>query len=203
MPDIPGAKPGQRAIQLADAAIDSSGLLATLGRPARQSACECERSSDIRMGSVMALLSGPTISSAINQPTNALAKLVESEKDDRKLIDDVFMRVLNRPPTESEVTNTLALLGEVDTDKVEITNELAKLETKLAPTIEKLTHDREEAISHAKTNLAVYSEMTSTLKPELEKHRQNEIALVEARTEGIRKNDSDAGGLVGNQKQPG
>ncbi|MDB6057219.1 MAG: domain, G-beta repeat, partial [Verrucomicrobiales bacterium] len=45
IPDIPGAKPGQRAMQLADAAIDSNGLLATLGRPARQSACECERSS--------------------------------------------------------------------------------------------------------------------------------------------------------------
>src|SRR5439155_19303776 len=62
-PQITGAKPGQRASQLADAAMDvGSGLLATLGRPARQSACECERSSEIRLGSVLALLSGPTIS---------------------------------------------------------------------------------------------------------------------------------------------
>src|SRR5712691_8605025 len=60
-PNILGAKPGQRAMQLADSATDvGSGLLATLGRPARQSACECERSSDIRLGSVMALLSGST-----------------------------------------------------------------------------------------------------------------------------------------------
>src|SRR5581483_12428443 len=36
-PNIPGAKPGERADQLADAATDTgSGLLATLGRPARQ-----------------------------------------------------------------------------------------------------------------------------------------------------------------------
>ena len=36
IPQIPGAKPGQRAMQLADAATDTgSGLLATLGRPAR------------------------------------------------------------------------------------------------------------------------------------------------------------------------
>jgi hypothetical protein len=84
VPQIPGAKPGQRATQLADAATDvGSGLLATLGRPARQSACECERSSDIRLGSVMALLSGPTISSAINEPTNALAKLVEAADERR------------------------------------------------------------------------------------------------------------------------
>src|SRR6185295_13687376 len=76
VPNIPGAKPGQRATQLADAAMDvGSGLLATLGRPPRQSACECERSSDLGLGSVMALLSGPTISVAINEPTNALARL--------------------------------------------------------------------------------------------------------------------------------
>src|SRR5258705_13097704 len=106
MPQIPGANPGQPAAQLADAATDvGSGLLATLGRPARQSACECERNSDIRLGSVMALLSGPTISAAINEPTNTLAKLVETEKDDRKLVDDVFLRILNRPATDSEITN--------------------------------------------------------------------------------------------------
>jgi WD40 repeat protein/mono/diheme cytochrome c family protein len=177
MPDIPGAKPGVRAIQLSDAAIDSNGLLATLGRPARQSACECERSSDIRMGSVMALLSGPTISTAINQPTNALAKLVATEKDDRKLIEDVFMRVLNRPPSESEVTSTLALLSEVDKDRIAVTNELAKLEAKLAPSMKALNEQRDAAIAKAKTNLAVYSEMTATLAPELEKRHQNEIAL--------------------------
>ena len=84
-----------------------SGLLATLGRPARQSACECERSSDLGLGSVMALLSGPTVSSAINEPTNALAKLVEPEKDDHKLINDIFLRVVNRPATDRK-TETLS-----------------------------------------------------------------------------------------------
>jgi len=127
-PQFPGAKPGQRAMQLADAATDvGSGLLATLGRPARQSACECERSSDIRLGSVMALLSGPTISSAINEPTNVLAKLTETEKDDHKLVDEVFLRVLNRPASESEATHALALLSGVDADNTLITNELADL----------------------------------------------------------------------------
>src|SRR4029077_16424134 len=124
VPDITGAKPGQRASQLSDTTMDTSGLLATLGRPARQSACECERSSDIRMGSVMALLSGPTISSAINRTTNELAKLVSEEKDDRRLVNDVFMRVLNRPAADSEITNALALLSAVDSDNSQLTNRL-------------------------------------------------------------------------------
>ena len=154
-----------------DAATDTgSGLLATLGRPARQSACECERSSDIRLGSVMALLSGPTISSAIDDPTNALAKLVETEKDDPQLVNDVFLRVLNRPATDSEKTATLAMLERVDVDHSDITNELAPLEFKMAPVMEELKQQRDEAIVHAKEDLAIYDEMTKTLKDELEKN---------------------------------
>src|SRR5439155_2646394 len=138
-PQIPGAKPGQRASQLADAGTDvASGLLATLGRPARQSACECERSSDIRLGSVMALLSGPTVSTAINDPKNALAQLVADEDDDEELVNDVFLRVLNRPATEPETTNSLALLAAVQNDNTQLTNELGALETKLAPSITEL-----------------------------------------------------------------
>jgi len=178
---FPGQKPGQRASQLADAATDTaSGLLATLGRPARQSACECERSSDIRLGSVMALLSGSTISSAINGPTNALTKLVETEKDDRKLVGEVFLRVLNRPPTEAETTNTLALLAEVDNDHVKITNELSALEIKLDPSIADLNKQRDSAIAKAKAGLATYDEMTKNLRAELATRRQTEIVLREA-----------------------
>ena len=177
-PQIPGAKPGQRATQLADAATDvGSGLLATLGRPARQSACECERSSDIRLGSVMALLSGPTISAAIDEPTNALAKLVETEKDDARLIDDVFLRVLNRPATEAESTNALALLGEVDKDNTSLTNELDALEIKMAPVIADLKKQREDAITRARADLVTYDEMTKSLRAELEKRRQSEMNL--------------------------
>jgi hypothetical protein len=187
-PQIPGAKPGQRATQLADAATDvGSGLLATLGRPPRQSACECERSSDIRLGSVMALLSGPTISSAINEPTNGLAKLVESEKDDQKLINEVFLRVLNRPASESEMKNVLALLTRVDADHGNITNELGPLEVKMAPVIEDLKRQRDDAISKSKTDLATYDEMTKSLRAELEKRRQSEITLHNAELKDYEK----------------
>src|SRR4051812_17386091 len=187
-PQIPGAKPGQRATQLADAATDTgSGLLATLGRPARQSACECERSSDIRLGSVMALLSGPTISAAINEPTNTLAKLAETEKDDRKLVDEVFLRILNRPATESEITNVLALLTAVDADQLTITNELDSLEKKLAPEIVNMTTAREVAIAKAKTNLVVYDDMTKTLKEELEKRRKSEMAMADTELKDYEK----------------
>ncbi len=180
-PAIPGAKPGQRATQLADSAIDtSSGLLATLGRPARQSACECERSSDLGLGSVMALLSGPTVSLAINEPNNSLASLVETEKDDRKLVNEVFLRVLNRPATEPEIKSSLALLAEVASDQASITNELAGLESKLAPKIAELQKERSEAIARSKADLATYDDMTRSLREELEKRHQSEIGLIKS-----------------------
>jgi WD40 repeat protein len=187
-PHISGAKPGELATQLSDPTMDAGGgLLATLGRPARQSACECERTSDIRLGSVMALLSGSTISSAIDEPTNAIAKLVESEKDDSKLVQDVFMRVLNRPPTPPEVQGTLSMLSAVDADHTRITNELAPLEVKMVPVIADLTHEREEAIAHAKVALTNYDEMTRSLKAELEKRRQAEISSKEAELKDYEK----------------
>jgi WD40 repeat protein len=187
-PNISGAKPGELATQLSDPTMDAgSGLLATLGRPARQSACECERTSDIRLGAVMALLSGSTISSAIDEPTNALAKLVESEKDDRKLVTNVFVRVLNRPPADSEVQTTLSLLARVDSDHSRITNELAPLEAQMVPVIADLNHKREAAITKAKAELATYDEMTSTLRSELEKRRQAEIETKKAELKDYEK----------------
>ncbi len=187
-PQIPGAKPGERATQLSDAATDTgSGLLATLGRPARQSACECERSSDIRLGSVMALLSGPTISDAINEPTNALAKLTAVDSDDRQLINDVFVRVLNRPATEPEITNVLALLPDVSQDNRSITNQLAGLEAKMAPKIQALQHDRDDAIAKAKAQLATYDDMTKSLRDELEKHHASEVAIAKERLKEYEK----------------
>src|SRR5207249_6129040 len=48
---------------------------------------------------------------------------------------------------------------------------------KLAPAIAELKRQREDAITKAKADLATYDEMTKTLKAELEKRRQSEIAV--------------------------
>ncbi len=175
---ISGGKPGQRAAQLSDVTMDvGSGLLATLGRPARQTACECERTSDLGLGSVMAILSGVTISEAIDAPSNTLAKLVETEKDDRKLIDDVFMRVVNRPATEAETKDVIPLLSVVSHDNDVLTNQLTDLEVKMAPKIVELGHERDSEISQAKTNLQTYDDMTKSLRETLEKTHKAELEL--------------------------
>jgi hypothetical protein len=111
---LPG---GMLADQLVDPAVSSpDGFLDLFGRPPRESACECERSNGVSLGQALNLINGPTVADAIDDPNNAVAKLVQSQPDDRKLIDELFVRILNRPPTEAEIAHCLPLLGAYDQD---------------------------------------------------------------------------------------
>ncbi|HUR46563.1 MAG TPA: DUF1549 domain-containing protein [Candidatus Saccharimonadales bacterium] len=179
-PNIRGVKPGMRAAQLPDAGLDvASGFLASLGRPVRESACECERSNDIRLGSVMALLSGPTISEAINNPKNEIAKLVGELTDDRKLIESIFLRVLNRPPSDKEVKAALHSVSEMDKEDKDLVKSLADYEKKLAPITEQKEKERLAAIEKAKTTLASYEKEMEPKVAEAEKKHKEGIANAE------------------------
>ena len=101
---IPGVPAGTRAAALPDSGVNlPDGFLTNLGRPARESVCECERSSGLQLGPVMALISGPTVEAAISDPQSELSKLVAAEKDDARLVGEIFLRVLNRPATAQEI----------------------------------------------------------------------------------------------------
>ena len=126
---IPGLPPGTRAAALADADAGlPDGFLNNLGRPPRESACECERSNELRLGSVMALVSGPTLGGAIADPENAIRKLVESIPDDAALIDEVFVRVLNRHATAEEIQAALSTITLIQKDHERIVAQLAERE---------------------------------------------------------------------------
>jgi hypothetical protein len=177
-PRLPG---GARATMLADSQADlASGFLANLGRPTRESACECERSSDLRLGSVMALLSGPAIADAIGDPNNGLAKLAASQPDDPKLIDDIFSRVLSRPPKESEVKATLEEWGILNSDHSALVAQLDAKETEQAPLIAKAEADRLSAIEESKKELARYEAEIAPKVAEAEQKRKADIAAAEA-----------------------
>ena len=94
---ISGAPVGFRAAELPDAGV-SDPFLDDFGRPVRESACECERSSGMVLGPIMKLVNGPTVANAIADPANALAKLAASEPDDKKVIEEMFLRFYARQP---------------------------------------------------------------------------------------------------------
>lgn len=155
--NVPGAKLGTRAAQLLDSSSDvPSGFLATLGRPPRESACECERSNDIRLGSVMSLLSGPAVSGAVNDPKNALAKLVDDIHDDAALIREVFIRVLNREASEHDIQAALKLADSVDAEHSKLSQELAAAETAWKETRARKDQERSQRIHQAEQELSAY-----------------------------------------------
>ena len=63
-----------------------------------------------RLGSVMALLSGPAVADAIGDAKNGLFKLA-AEPDEKKLIDELFLRVLNRPASTAELARSASTLS--------------------------------------------------------------------------------------------
>jgi hypothetical protein len=101
---LPGLPPGARAAQLLDSRDDvPGGFFVLFGKPARESACECERSPTMMLGSVLNLVNGPVPAAAINDPNNRLAKLVAAEKDDAKIVEELFLSFLGRLPTKTEL----------------------------------------------------------------------------------------------------
>jgi hypothetical protein len=102
-PQFAGLPAGMRAVEAPDAKIAGDDFLTLFGRPKRQSACECERSSSLTLSHAMNLINGSTIGEAVNAPDNFVAKLVAAETDDKKIVGELYFTILNRPPTEKEL----------------------------------------------------------------------------------------------------
>jgi hypothetical protein len=102
-PHFAGLPDNFRPVEIPDGMVAGNDFLALFGRPKRQSACECERSSNMTLSHALNMINGLTLSDAINSPTSRIAKLVESEKDDKKLTEDIYIACLNRLPTQKEL----------------------------------------------------------------------------------------------------
>ena len=178
--DIPGVPAGTRASALPDVGIGlADGFLANLGRPARESACECERSNDIQLGSIMALVSGPTVDKAVSDPNNAIASLVKEEEDDAKLIEELYLRILNREPRAEEVDAAVGILGEIKPGHQRLLDNLAAYEKQIAPVIEQRESDRERDIAGAKDSLLAYEKEIAPREAKADSDRLSGIAAAE------------------------
>ncbi|MCA9179190.1 MAG: DUF1549 domain-containing protein [Planctomycetales bacterium] len=179
---IPGVPAGTRAAALPDSGISlPDNFLNNFGRPARESACECERSNGMQLGPVMALVSGPTLGNAISDSSNSLAKLVAEVKDDKELVNQLLMRVLNRPATESEVQAMKDLQDAIAADHEALTAALAKREQWWIDEKPKLEAQQQQALKDATAELAEYEKSIADKRTELEKAR--EAAIVKAEEE--------------------
>jgi Protein of unknown function (DUF1553) len=129
-PRIAGVPVGVRATELPDAGA-TDPFLEDFGRPVRESSCECERSTGMVLGPIMKLINGPMISEALTDANSELTKLVASEPDDVKIVEQVFLRFLSRKPTEREVQLAVEAIANAGDDIGKIKTELAAQEAEL------------------------------------------------------------------------
>jgi hypothetical protein len=169
--------PGKvRASQLADSQQGpADGFLANAGRPVRESSCECERSSDLQLGPIMALISGPTVGDAVSQQGNAIASLTATFPSDRDLISEIYLRVLNRPASDPEITAAEAAFRDIEADHASLSTALAGLEAQLRPAIEAAESAREGRLGVVRADLARYETELAPRLATMEKERAARI----------------------------
>ena len=180
--EIPGVPEGTRAAALADAATNlPDGFLANLGRPARESACECERSADLQLGPVMALMNGPTIATAISQPGNGIEELIKSQPDDAAAINELFLRILNRPGPAGRGRRRRSRPASGWTNSIRrCVAELEQYRVTIAPVIAEQEAKREAAISAAQAELDRYKAEIAPAEAEKDRLQQEKIAGLQA-----------------------
>ncbi len=186
MPNIPGVPQGTRAAALADSQVKlQDGFLTNFGRPARESVCECERSNEVNLGPVMALMSGPTVGDAISDEKNALAKLTAELKDDRQLVDAIFIRILNRHATDKEITAALESMQGLDAENKALAATHQAKEVEQKPIIEKAEQERLAAIEATKKELEAHKVKIAPDIAKQEATRKAAIAKADAAVKAV------------------
>jgi hypothetical protein len=109
-PSFPEVPADTKAEEFPDPHVGKDGFLDLFGRPQRESACECERKTDLSLPQALNLVNGRTISDAIAEPTGRIAKALIAGATDRSLIEDMYLATLSRTPTATELDKGITWL---------------------------------------------------------------------------------------------
>jgi Protein of unknown function (DUF1553)/Protein of unknown function (DUF1549) len=127
---LPG---GVRAVALLDPGVQApGGFFELFGRPPRESACECERSSGVQLGPVLNLLTGDVLNEALRDPSNRISKIMAASKDDAKAVEELYLAILCRKPTAKELDIGLEALRSSADDHAKLIAERKQREAALA-----------------------------------------------------------------------
>ncbi|MBT6153150.1 MAG: DUF1553 domain-containing protein [Planctomycetaceae bacterium] len=93
--------PGTRAIGLPDENVPMN-FLDVFGRPARTSACECERSDAPALAQALELVNSTEIQKKLTAKDGTVARLAASKKAPAEIVREIFLSTLARPPSPEE-----------------------------------------------------------------------------------------------------
>lgn len=112
-----GLPAGTRALQLPDEGYSNS-FLTLFGRPARESACECERAADPSLSQALHFMNDSFVLGKLTSGTSFATKLAADKRDHAEKVSEIFTTVFSRQPTEDERNNAVEYLkSEADQKK--------------------------------------------------------------------------------------
>jgi hypothetical protein len=109
-PKFPEVPEDTKAQELPDPHVGKDGFLDLFGRPQRESACECERRSDLSLPQALNLVNGNDIAAAIADPKGRIARAITAGVTDRELVEEMYLATLSRKPTSSEYDQAATFL---------------------------------------------------------------------------------------------
>lgn len=104
---------GTRAIELPDENVPAS-FLDVFGRPARTSACECERVDAPSLAQALTLINSREVQRKLTAKDGYVARLVGGDLPPADNVKDIFLRLLGRAPRQEELETALAFLDSVE-----------------------------------------------------------------------------------------
>ncbi|MFN8855880.1 MAG: hypothetical protein ACK50P_09945, partial [Planctomycetaceae bacterium] len=69
---------------------------------------------DVSLSQTLNLINGPTVSEAIIPPQGLISRLRDAKVDNLALVREIYLSVLNRPPTEEELNQGVGYLVGVE-----------------------------------------------------------------------------------------
>ncbi len=107
-----GQPKATRAIALPDPSIGSQFLM-TFGRPLRNNACECARSSKPDLSQALHLVNDYTLNAKITDKSGRLGQMLAQKKTDTEIMDELYLAAFSRLPTSEERNILKELLTEI------------------------------------------------------------------------------------------
>ncbi|MEX0713939.1 MAG: DUF1549 domain-containing protein [Pirellulales bacterium] len=116
--DVPekyaGLPAGTRATQLPSPDVDNY-FLKVFGQPARETACQCERSNESNLSQALQMINGPLVHSKVRDENNRLRQLLAQGKTNEEIITELYLAAFARRPGEPEMAaavNHIAASGD-------------------------------------------------------------------------------------------
>ncbi len=97
-----GLPVGMKATQLPSPDVDNY-FLKVFGQPARETACQCERSTESNLSQALQMINGPLVHGKVRDEKNRFRKLIAANKSDEEIIRELYLAAMSRQPGEREL----------------------------------------------------------------------------------------------------